>query len=139
MTKLSYLDLLVIESALMDNISAGRAVAVNSNVLAVVREMINEAGMLPPANPSPTYLTNDQARALYHFAWENGRTWKSKLLMAWENACQDLPYNFQYKGTGPVFEYRCYLQQIRNSLGPSWLKNYKLIEPKIGKAFKEDE
>lgn len=57
--------------------------------------------------PQPTV---DQARAILAFANENGRTWKEKLRTAWFSA------SARING-----EHSPYLQQVRNTLGPSWL------------------
>lgn len=55
-------------------------------------------------------LNVDQRRELRHFAHENGRTWKSKLLTMW--------------GTGRDDRHP-YLRQIRNRIGPSGLLSIK--------------
>lgn len=52
--------------------------------------------------------TQEQIDALRHYASENGRSWKSKLNLAWMNG--------QSNGT---------LQQIRNQFGPSWLLRFQ--------------
>jgi hypothetical protein len=60
-------------------------------------------------------LTLEQLEALRAFAAENGRTWKTKLNEAWMNA------NASING-----EHSPELQQVRNRLGPRWLKTFKL-------------
>jgi len=54
-------------------------------------------------------LSTLQYEALICFADLHGRNWKSKLRDCWEIG--------NYNG----FDGDCYLQQIRNSFGPSWL------------------
>ena len=59
--------------------------------------------------------TTEQLAEIRRYAAWAGRTWKSKLRAAWYNAAEP-----GYPG-----EY-CYLQQLRNEQGPSWLNRYKL-------------
>jgi hypothetical protein len=59
-------------------------------------------------------LTPAQLEALCKWASTHGRTWKSSLRTAWMTG--------NYDG----FEGACYLQQIRNTFGPSWLCNLRL-------------
>lgn len=58
--------------------------------------------------------TKDQLGALKRFASQHGRTWKSKLVDAWISGKDDhLP-------DGGL------LRQVRNELGPQWLRNATL-------------
>jgi hypothetical protein len=57
-----------------------------------------------------TTLTKPQFEALQRYAKYHGRTWKSKLNDAWLVAGRDID---------------CELQQVRNNLGPSWLKKFQ--------------
>ena len=63
---------------------------------------------------APRGLTEEQARALLWFAKKNGRTWKSKLSLAWRTG----------KDTDMVDGYL--LRQVRNNLGPSWLTSVSM-------------
>jgi hypothetical protein len=72
--------------------------------------------MKKPKTPAPQ-PTVDQARAIVAFANENGRTWKDKLRSAWLTA------SARIHG-----EHSPYLQQVRNTLGPSWLNSCTLDE-----------
>ena len=57
-----------------------------------------------------THPTNEQTAALQRFAQTHGRTWKSKLADAWISGRDDrLP-------DGSL------LRQVRNELGPQWLR-----------------
>ena len=66
-------------------------------------------------------LSVDQAIALRRFAKANGRNWKSELRYLWETGA----YNRAVLGGAEP----ALLQQVRNSLGPAWLKNYKVSKP----------
>ena len=57
----------------------------------------------------------EQFAALRAFADANGPQWKSKLNTAWSTG----RYR-DYAGT----EACCYLQQVRNTFGPSWLTKF---------------
>ncbi len=59
--------------------------------------------------PSPEQILTLQA-----WARSNGRTWKQALRAAWESG------NYQGFAAYP------YLQQVRNTFGPSWLARFKL-------------
>lgn len=63
--------------------------------------------------------SEEQIKALQTFAAHNGRTWKSALCFCWETG--------RYKDFNGV-ERSDLLQQIRNSLGPSWLTRFRLPE-----------
>ncbi len=79
--------------------------------------LISEAidKLVSPENyPSTATLNDEQLKAIQSFAASHGRSWKSKLRDAWMTG--------QYDG----FEGSNYLQQIRNSFGPSWLIKFKL-------------
>jgi hypothetical protein len=70
----------------------------------------------------PRYtLTADQLDALRTFAKANGRSWKSKLNVAWSTG----RYN-DYPGTDDYGT----LQEIRNMFGPSWLVKLRLDNAK---------
>lgn len=58
-------------------------------------------------------LSSEQAQALAEWAAIYGRTWKQALRHAWETG--------DYEG----FEQLNYLQQIRNTFGPSWLVRFR--------------
>lgn len=56
-------------------------------------------------------LTPEQADAIRAYAAQHGRRWKDKLLNDWMRAGSRT-----YQGEW------CYLQQVRNQHGPSWLR-----------------
>lgn len=58
--------------------------------------------------------TAEQLAALQAFAANNGRYWKRLLRHAWET------------GDYQVEDDSASLQQVRNTLGPSWLVRFKL-------------
>jgi hypothetical protein len=60
-------------------------------------------------------LTQEQATAVRSYASQHGRRWKDKLLADWMQAGSRT-----YQGEW------CYLQQVRNQRGPSWLRSMKL-------------
>lgn len=60
-------------------------------------------------------LTQPQQVALDAFRERNGRNWKSALREGWERA--------RYRNTSP--DDAAALQQVRNSLGPEWLAQYR--------------
>jgi|SRR5690349_5339753 len=60
-------------------------------------------------------LTPEQAAAIRAYAAQHGRTWKDQLLSDWMRAGSRT-----YRGEW------CYLQQIRNQKGPSWLRSMTL-------------
>jgi hypothetical protein len=64
-------------------------------------------------------LTAEQLAALKAWATLHGRNWKTPLRDAWMNGIYD------------DFEGSNYLQQIRNTFGPSWLIRFRL--PKEGR------
>lgn len=64
----------------------------------------------PKLNPTP-----QQVKALQVWAREQGRTWKAALREAWMSG----NYGHTTAATNQ-------LQQVRNTLGPSWLTRYKL-------------
>jgi len=66
-------------------------------------------------------LTADQLRAVIAYARENGPRWKSALRSDWYSA------SARIRG-----EVSPELQQIRNSLGPSWLNRFRLREAMQG-------
>jgi hypothetical protein len=57
--------------------------------------------------------TAEQIAVLHTWSSKHGRTWKSKLREAWMTG--------DYDG----FEGSRYLQQIRNTFGPSWMTRVK--------------
>jgi hypothetical protein len=65
-------------------------------------------------------LTFEQEQALRRFARDNGRSWKMRLSIAWS------------EGRDGAEPDGCYLRQVRNYFGPSWLVRYSL--PKEGGA-----
>lgn len=71
-------------------------------------------------------LTPEQADAIRSYAAQHGRTWKDQLLTDWLNAGSRT-----YRGEW------CYLQQIRNQKGPSWLRAMTL-EPVTEKTDQGD-
>src|SRR5690349_4719146 len=60
-------------------------------------------------------LTPEQAAAIRAYAAQHGRTWKDQLLSDWMRAGSRT-----YRGEW------CYLQQVRNQKGPSWLRSMTL-------------
>jgi hypothetical protein len=71
---------------------------------------------MPTAKQMPNA---EQLEALKQFAASNGRTWKSALRHAWETGDYGV---IQYTNQA------AYLQQIRNSFGPSWLVRFVLTQ-----------
>ena len=63
-------------------------------------------------------LTQPQQVALDAFRERHGRNWKSALRESWERA--------RYRNTSP--DDAAALQQVRNSLGPEWLAQYRPSE-----------
>lgn len=63
----------------------------------------------------------EQLDALQKFANANGRSWKTELNTLWMNGAYN---NAVLGGADP-----CYLQQVRNTLGPTWLMRFSL--PKV--------
>ena len=61
-------------------------------------------------------LTPDQENAIRMYRTKHGRYWRNRLLNDWLAAKYNLPDH-------P--ELHMYLQQIRNSFGPSWLKDLR--------------
>lgn len=59
--------------------------------------------------------TTEQLKALKTWASRHGRTWKQDLRNAWMDG--DYGCNEDIAG---------YLQQVRNTLGPSWLIQFKV-------------
>lgn len=64
--------------------------------------------------------TPEQIDALREWKRVHGRTWKSKLREAWMTG--------DYSGIAPYGNTAAYLQQVRNSLGPSWLERLTLSD-----------
>jgi hypothetical protein len=60
------------------------------------------------------YPTPEQITALKQWAQEHGRKWKSKLREAWMT------------GDYGLFTGDTYLQQVRNTFGPSWLTRFRI-------------
>lgn len=58
-------------------------------------------------------ITPEQAAALDLFARSHGVHWKRQLLTAWQRGTDD-------KEPGG-----CYLRQLRNNFGPTWLGSYQ--------------
>ena len=67
-------------------------------------------------------LTAEQLKAIQEWAKVHGRTWKSKLRHAWETG--------NYDGIEQYGNTAAYLQQVRNTFGPSWL--VRLALPRSG-------
>lgn len=67
-------------------------------------------------------LNDDQLRAIHDYKEQIGRDWKKKLSDDWLQAGGRTPYRGEW----------AYLQQVRNRLGPSWLK--KVTEAEIDDA-----
>lgn len=65
-------------------------------------------------NLSKIRLTPEQQSALSTFAERNGRYWKAALRRLWDTGRDEREPN------GPL------LRQVRNTLGPSGLVNYRL-------------
>ena len=61
-------------------------------------------------------LTADQLTALRLFAKANGRRWKAELNTLWRTGA----YSYSVLGGADP----CYLQQIRNRFGPTWLVKF---------------
>ena len=61
-------------------------------------------------------LTAEQLKALQEWAKVHGRTWKSKLRQAWMTG--------DYDGIDQYGNTAAYLQQVRNTFGPSWLVRF---------------
>jgi hypothetical protein len=61
-------------------------------------------------------LTPEQQEALCLYAFEKRRKWKQQLKDAWQRST----YNWHHPDKS------CYLQQIRNQFGASWLAELKL-------------
>jgi hypothetical protein len=77
--------------------------------------MTNQAG----------WPSTEQIEALKEFAEAHGRNWKSALREAWMTG--------NYEGIEPYGKTAAYLQQVRNTFGPSWLVRFRLDEdPKTG-------
>jgi hypothetical protein len=70
-------------------------------------------------------ITSEQQEALYLYAHEKGRSWKQQLLEDWHQST--------YCWTRP--EQSCFLQQLRNERGPSWLKQLRLPPRNSIKCF----
>jgi hypothetical protein len=68
------------------------------------------------------YPNLNQIVALKQFARLNGRTWKAALRDAWMTSHYDRYGIDQYGDTA------AYLQQVRNTFGPSWLTGFMLCE-----------
>jgi hypothetical protein len=67
-------------------------------------------------------LTAEQLTAIQRWAEQHGRTWKATLRKAWITGDYD------------TFEDSNYLQQIRNTFGPSWLIAFRLPSETPGKV-----
>jgi hypothetical protein len=67
-------------------------------------------------------LTAEQLKAIRLWAGVHGRTWKAALRLAWETG--------NYEGIEQYGNEAAYLQQVRNTFGPSWLVRFVL--PKDG-------
>jgi hypothetical protein len=72
--------------------------------------MMNQAG----------WPSTEQIEALKEFAKVHGRNWKSALREAWMTG--------NYEGIEPYGNTAAYLQQVRNTFGPSWLVRFRLDE-----------
>lgn len=66
--------------------------------------------------------TAEQINALQRFASQHGRTWKYKLLVAW------------HTGRDESMPDGALLRQVRNQLGPLWLKKAVLPAPAVTHA-----
>jgi hypothetical protein len=78
-------------------------------------KMMNQAG----------WPSTEQIEALKEFAVAHGRNWKSALREAWMTG--------NYEGIEPYGNTAAYLQQIRNTFGPSWLAKFRLdVDRKTG-------
>jgi len=62
----------------------------------------------------PRVLSSEEFMALQAYATARGRYWKSDLLAIWE------------RGVPAWVPHHHYLRVIRNDLGPSWLKKFRL-------------
>lgn len=76
----------------------------------------NYNNLLPLKYQQPS---REQALALVRFAKLRGRNWKSELSLCWSGG------GF-YPDVRLTDDDRAYLQQVRNSFGPSWLVQAKL-------------
>jgi len=64
-----------------------------------------------------TSPTAEQMAALDRWRWHHGRYWRSRLLQAWiaNTEADEAPR----RDDGPL------LRQIRNTVGPTWLRDYR--------------
>ena len=65
-------------------------------------------------------LNAEQLKAIREWAKVHGRAWKAALRLAWESG--------DYDGIEPYGNTAAYLQQVRNTFGPSWLMRFILHE-----------
>lgn len=64
-------------------------------------------------------MTPDQLKALRYAAGIGGRYWKVVLQMSWYRGDEETHYGPTH---GPV------LRQVRNELGPKWLRKFRIKE-----------
>ncbi len=81
------------------------------------------AGKVGGAMANPQELTEAQRLAVLAYAAEHGRNWKSDLSADWMRAAA------RVRG-----EHSGELQQVRNTLGPSWLRRVSLKDLQRGEA-----
>lgn len=62
-------------------------------------------------NPTP-----EQLKALRAYAERKGEFWKQALILDWMNG----------RDVTAIPEGGCYLRQLRNQFGPSWLETFEL-------------
>ena len=72
-------------------------------------------------------LTAEQLKAIQEWAKVHGRTWKSKLRQAWMTG--------DYDGIEKYGNTAAYLQQVRNTFGPSWLVRFILLLDEGGRTY----
>jgi len=81
-------------------------------------------------------ITDDQAEALDRFIVNNGTDkWVACLLDHWRNGTE-YRYEDLYKPSGKALvDDGCYLRQIRNTKGPSWLTKYGKLRRAMTKSI----
>lgn len=85
----------------------------NGNFTYFAEHGLTNTNKVPLAQRAAAMLTADQKRAIEAFAARHGRYWKNLLRVAWISGRDE-------KETDGAL-----LRQIRNELGPTWLKGYQ--------------
>ena len=73
-------------------------------------------------------LTEPQRRSLQIVANHHGHDWRRELCQRWMNGT-DVTYDQYTRALERMGLECCYLRQVRNSFGPSWLHSVCTIEP----------